>query len=78
MNQGEHAKLTFKDVKTPIGLMTFGSTKDGLCLMDFTNRNSFPSIIKRIKKYYDHDKMVKNYIKVYDKAIKKWQESVLS
>ncbi len=46
------APLTFKEVKTSIGIMMFGSTTQGLCLMDFKYRKSFPRIINQIKNYY--------------------------
>ncbi|PWI47020.1 cysteine methyltransferase [Candidatus Heimdallarchaeota archaeon B3_Heim] len=48
----EMAHLTFKEVKTSIGIMMFGSTTQGLCLMDFKYRKSFPKIINRIKNYF--------------------------
>ena len=46
------APLTFKEVHTSIGIMMFGSTAQGLCLMDFKYRKSFPRIINQIKNYY--------------------------
>ena len=42
----------FKEVKTPIGVMVFGSSEKGLCLLDFKYRKSFPRILKRINEYY--------------------------
>ena len=44
--------LIFKEVKTPIGVMVFGSSDKGLCLLDFKYRKSFPRILKRIKEYF--------------------------
>jgi O-6-methylguanine DNA methyltransferase len=41
-----------KEVKTTIGIMMFGSTEHGLCLLDFKYRKSFPKIKSRIKKYF--------------------------
>lgn len=49
------SKLIFKEVKTPIGLMVFGSTEKGLCLLDFKFRKSFPRILNRIKEYFGED-----------------------
>ena len=46
------SNLVFKEVKTPIGVMVFGSTEKGLCLLDFKYRKSFPRILKRINEYY--------------------------
>jgi len=46
------SKLIFKEVKTPIGDMVFGSSDKGLCLLDFKYRKSFPRIFKRIKEYF--------------------------
>ncbi|MHA1995427.1 MAG: methylated-DNA--[protein]-cysteine S-methyltransferase [Candidatus Hodarchaeales archaeon] len=48
----ENAEITFKEVKTSLGKMMFGSTDHGLCLLDFTYRKSYPRILKRIKKYF--------------------------
>ena len=45
-------KLVLKEVKTPIGVMMFGSSDKGLCLLDFKYRKSFPRILKRITKYF--------------------------
>ncbi|MFX1567588.1 MAG: methylated-DNA--[protein]-cysteine S-methyltransferase [Promethearchaeota archaeon] len=44
--------LIFKELKTPIGVMVFGSSEKGLCLLDFKYRKSFPRILKRMNKYY--------------------------
>ena len=41
------SNLVFKEVKTPIGVMVFGSSEKGLCLLDFKYRKSFPRILKR-------------------------------
>ena len=46
------SNLVFKEVKTPIGVMVFGSSENGLCLLDFKYRKSFPRILKRINEYY--------------------------
>ena len=46
------SNLAFKEVKTPIGHIVFGSTEKGLCLLDFKYRKSFPRILKRINEYY--------------------------
>ena len=46
------SNLVFKEVKTPIGVMVFGSSEKGLCLLDFKYRKSFPRILKRINEYY--------------------------
>lgn len=46
------SNLVFKEVKTPIGDMVFGSSDKGLCLLDFKYRKSFPRILKRIKEYF--------------------------
>ena len=46
------SNLIFKEVKTPIGDMVFGSSDNGLCLLDFKYRKSFPQILKRIHKYF--------------------------
>ena len=46
------SNLIFKEVKTPIGVMVFGSSEKGLCLLDFKDRKSFPRILKRINEYY--------------------------
>ncbi len=46
------ANLIFKEVKTPIGEMIFGSSEKGLCLLDFKYRKSFPRILNRIKEYF--------------------------
>ena len=46
------SSLVFKEAKTPIGFMIFGSTEKGLCLLDFKFRKSFPRILKRITEYY--------------------------
>ena len=48
----EKSKLVFKEVKTPIGDMVFGSSDNGLCLLDFKYRKSFPRILKRINEYF--------------------------
>ena len=46
------SNLVFKEVKTPIGVMVFGSSEKGLCVLDFKYRKSFPRILKRINEYY--------------------------
>lgn len=46
------SNLDFKEVKTPIGDMVFGSSDKGLCLLDFKYRKSFPRILKRIKEFF--------------------------
>jgi len=48
----KNSKLIFKEVKTPIGEMVFGSSEKGLCLLDFKYRKSFPRILKRIKENF--------------------------
>ncbi len=50
-----NSNLIFKEVKTPIGEMVFGSSENGLCLLDFKYRKSFPSILKRIKEFFGDD-----------------------
>lgn len=49
------SNLVFKEVKTPIGEMVFGSSEKGLCLLDFKYRKSISRILKRITKYFGHD-----------------------
>ena len=49
------SNLALKEVKTPIGVMVFGSSEKGLCLLDFKHRKSFPRILKRISKYFGDD-----------------------
>jgi AraC family transcriptional regulator of adaptative response/methylated-DNA-[protein]-cysteine methyltransferase len=46
------SNLVYKEVKTPIGVMAFGSSEKGLCLLDFRHRKSFPRILKRITKLF--------------------------
>lgn len=48
----KNSNLVLKEAETPIGIMVFGSSEKGLCLLDFKYRNSFPRILQRIKKYY--------------------------
>lgn len=42
----------FKEVKTPIGVIVFGSSDKGLCLLDFKFRKSFPRILNRITEFF--------------------------
>lgn len=49
------SNLVFKEVKTPIGVMVFGSSDKGLCLLDFKYRKSFPRILKRINEYFGEE-----------------------
>ena len=49
------SNLVYKEVKTPIGVMAFGSSEKGLCLLDFRYRRSFPRILKRITKLFGSD-----------------------
>jgi len=44
--------LVLKEVNTSIGVMVFGSSEKGLCLLDFKYRKSFPRILKRTKDHY--------------------------
>ncbi len=47
-----NTNLIFKEVDTPLGVMVFGSSPGGLCLLDFKYRKSFPAILKRIQVLY--------------------------
>ncbi|MHA1674481.1 MAG: methylated-DNA--[protein]-cysteine S-methyltransferase [Promethearchaeota archaeon] len=51
----DKSNLVFKEIKTPIGDMVFGSSEKGLCLLDFKYRKSFPRILNRIKEYFGDD-----------------------
>lgn len=49
-----------------------------MCLDDEGRSKMGEAGHNRVKNYYNHEFMIKNYLKVYDKAILKWQESDLN
>lgn len=72
-------KLVLKEVKTSIGVLTFGSTEKGLCLMDFNFRRSFPRIVSRIRKYFgDYTYGTTDIIELAEKELKLYLERKLN
>ena len=76
--QNETTDLMFKEVKTSIGIMMFGSTEHGLCLLDFKYRRSFPKITNRINNLYgDNTYGTTDIIELAERELKSYLEGKL-
>ena len=77
-NRTDNSGLIFKEVKTSIGVMVFGSTENGLCLLDFKYRQSFPKIVSRIKSYFGENTYgTTDIIELAEKELKLYLEGKL-
>jgi O-6-methylguanine DNA methyltransferase len=73
------SNLVYKEVKTPIGILAFGSSEKGLCLLDFKYRKSFPRILKRITKYFGEDMIhgTSTFIELAEKELSQYLQGNL-